>query len=377
MSRLTAQGIEFFEGSWEEAVAKAKAEEKLIFVDAYASWCGPCKRMAKNVFPNDRVGEFYNKNFVALKWDMEKDPHGIKFRQKYPVNAFPTLYYIDFTGEVVQNVRGAQMVEQFIELGKKALLSVDRSGLYEADYEKGDRSPALVYNYVKALNKVGKPSQKITNDYLRSQDNLTSEENLKIIFEGTMEADSKAFELLVENRPAIEAIFGAENVQARIIDACRNTVKKAIEFGVPDLMYEAQKLAKANVPAQADAFAYRSEMDYAHTRRDSKTFLKAASGYLKKIAKDDAEAHSEIATVIANSFGSDPKAMKDAEEYAGRAAKLGESYEYYYSYAVILNQNGKKEDAIEAAKAAFEMVKDKDRASANLVQVFLRRLQEG
>lgn len=377
MGQLTAQGIEFFNGTWEEAVAKAEAEEKLIFVDAYASWCGPCKRMAKNVFPNDRVGEFYNKNFVSLKWDMEKDPNGIKFRQKYPVSAFPTLYYIDFTGEVVENVRGAQMVEQFIELGKKALLSVDRSDLYAADYEKGDRSPDLMYNYIKALNKVGKPSQKITNDYLRSQDDLTSEGNLKIIFEGTMEADSKAFELLTENRSAIEAIFGAENVRARIIDACRNTVKKAIEFGVPDLMYEAQKLAKAHVPEQGDAFTYKSEMEYAHTTRDSKTYLKAAKDYLKKIARDDAEAHSEIATMIANSFGIDPKAMKDAEEYAERAAKLGDSYEYYYSYAIILNQNGKKEEAIEAAKSALEMVKGKDRASTNLVQVFLRRLQEG
>lgn len=377
MGQLAAQGIEFFHGSWDEAVAKAKAEDKLIFVDAYASWCGPCKRMAKNVFPNDLVGEFYNKNFVCLKWDMEKDDHGIKFRQKYPVSAFPTLYYIDFTGEVVQNVRGAQMVEQFIELGKKALLSVDRSGLYEADYEKGDRSPELVYNYIKALNKVGKPSQKITNDYLRTQDNLTSADNLKIIFEGTMEADSKAFELLVENRPAIEAIFGAENVRARIEDACQNTVEKSIEFGVPDLMYEAQKLAKAHIPQQADAFTYRSEMKYAYTTRDVKTYLKAAKDYLKKIAKDNAEAHSEIATTIVSSFASDPKAMKDAEDYAGQAAKLGESYEYYYTYAIILNQNGKKDQALDAAKAALEMVKDTDRASSNLVMVLIRKLQEG
>ncbi|MCB0633854.1 MAG: hypothetical protein KDD15_29185, partial [Lewinella sp.] len=102
-----------------------------------------------------------------------------------------------------------------------------------------------------------------------------------------------------------------------------------------------------------------------------------AKDYLKKIAKDNAEAHSEIATTIVSSFASDPKAMKDAEDYAGQAAKLGESYEYYYTYAIILNQNGKKDQALDAAKAALEMVKDTDRASSNLVMVLIRKLQEG
>ena len=70
--QLKAQGIEFFKGTWEEALAEASAKEKLIFVDAYAVWCGPCKRMAKNVFTQDKVGEFFNKNFVNMKIDMEK-----------------------------------------------------------------------------------------------------------------------------------------------------------------------------------------------------------------------------------------------------------------------------------------------------------------
>ena len=61
---LRAEGMEFFHGTWEEALAEAKKQEKIIFVDAYAVWCGPCKRMAKNVFTQDRVGEFYNKNFI-------------------------------------------------------------------------------------------------------------------------------------------------------------------------------------------------------------------------------------------------------------------------------------------------------------------------
>lgn len=372
-----AQGIEFFKGSWEEAVAKAEAEDKLIFIDAYASWCGPCKRMSANVFPNERVGEFYNKNFVCLKWDMEKDDHGIKFRRKYPVNAFPTLYYIDFTGEVVQNIRGAQQVDKFIETGKEALKKVDRSDLYATDYEKGDRNPELVYNYIKALNKVGKSSLKVTNDFLRTRPDLTNEKNLKIVYEGTLEADSKVFETLIENRTRIESIFGKSEVEARIVNACKNTVDKAIAYDIPDLVAEAQKLAGKHAPNLADAFLYKSEMEYALKRRDSKTYVKAAKDYLKKVAKDDAEAHGTIAAIIANSFSQDAKAMGEAENFAKKAAEIADTYESYYTYALILKQNGKAEEALDAAKKSLVRAKEKGRAASQLVEIFIRKLQQG
>ena len=57
-------GIEFFKGTWEEALAEAKAQDKIIFMDAYAVWCGPCKRMAATVFTDKKVGKFYNENFI-------------------------------------------------------------------------------------------------------------------------------------------------------------------------------------------------------------------------------------------------------------------------------------------------------------------------
>ena len=63
--------IKFEESSFASILAKAKAEKKLVFMDAYASWCGPCKLMEKNVFTDKNVADFYNKNFVNARIDME------------------------------------------------------------------------------------------------------------------------------------------------------------------------------------------------------------------------------------------------------------------------------------------------------------------
>ncbi|MEL7019962.1 MAG: thioredoxin family protein, partial [Bacteroidota bacterium] len=212
-----AGGIDFFQGSWEEALAEAKAQDKIIFVDAYAVWCGPCKRMAKTVFTHSDVGEFYNANFINLKLDMENDKNAV-FRSKYPVTAFPTLFYIDYTGEVVQKVRGAQQVEGFINLGKSALKKIDRSGQYATAYEAGERDYDLVYNYVKALNKAGKPSLKIANEYIRSQKNIDTPDNLKCVWMAANEADSRIFSLLVEYRKKIAALVGEDKVAQQILN---------------------------------------------------------------------------------------------------------------------------------------------------------------
>ncbi|MDX2002628.1 MAG: thioredoxin family protein [Chitinophagales bacterium] len=117
---VSAQGIEFFQGTWEQAVEKAKKEKKIIFVDCYAVWCGPCKYMSNTVFPDPQVGEFYNKNFINYKYDMEKGD-GPTFANTYNITAYPTLMYIDGTGKVIHRVLGGQYKDNFIAEGEKAL----------------------------------------------------------------------------------------------------------------------------------------------------------------------------------------------------------------------------------------------------------------
>lgn len=109
-------GIQFVEMSWASVVKKAKAEKKVIFLDAYASWCGPCKLLQKNVFTRADVGDLFNKNFVNVKIDMEKG-EGPQLMKQFPLEAYPTLFFIDSNGKVLKKVIGYQSAESLIQLG--------------------------------------------------------------------------------------------------------------------------------------------------------------------------------------------------------------------------------------------------------------------
>lgn len=113
-------GIQFFHGTFAEAQAKAKQENKLIFMDAYTSWCAPCRFMAANVFTDPSVGEYYNAHFVNLKVDMEKG-EGPDLSRRYSVMAYPTLLFIDGNGAVKSRTMGGKSASEFIALGQKVV----------------------------------------------------------------------------------------------------------------------------------------------------------------------------------------------------------------------------------------------------------------
>lgn len=120
-SATMAQGIDFEHTSWNDIVKKAKAEKKLIFMDAYTTWCGPCKALQTRVFPDKAVGDYFNSNFVNAKIDMESG-EGPALAAKYRVQAYPTLFFIDpNSGKVVHQAMGFRQAPELISIAKQAV----------------------------------------------------------------------------------------------------------------------------------------------------------------------------------------------------------------------------------------------------------------
>ena len=370
---LFSQGIEFFHGTWVQALEKSKAEGRLIFVDAYAEWCGPCKKMAAQTFPDAKVGAFFNANFICLKMDMEKEENA-EFVGKYPVSAFPTLMFIDQNGKIVVKQTGAQGIDGLIELGQKAISKADKLPELQARYEEGERDPQFLLQYVGALNRASKPSLKVTNDYLNTQKDITTPFNLGFILEGAAEADSRVFDLLIKYRTQIEQQAGKNAVQSRIEKACLVTLNKAIEYKDEKLLQEAKDKMKAFFPEKATDFANNADIKYFTATKNAKAYLKAMKNRQKQVGNNAARLH-ELCLEMVRAFPSDPKVLQQAQKWAETAAKNGGLAEYHMTLADIYKRLGDKTKARNAAQEARKTIGDKDTLNmSQKIDYFLEHL---
>ncbi len=153
---LSAQGIEFVhDKKFEEVLGMAKAQGKLVFMDCYTSWCGPCKRLAANVFPDSAVGDFFNSTFVNTSFDMEKGD-GISISNRYGIRAYPTLLWLDGDGNVKHKIVGGLDAPGLIENGRKAIDPMPGilAGLRK-QYADGNRDVNFLREYAKTFFDAG------------------------------------------------------------------------------------------------------------------------------------------------------------------------------------------------------------------------------
>lgn len=151
MNAQTTEGMKFCkEGTkFAEAVAQAKVENKMVFLDCYTSWCGPCKMMARDIFPQKKVGDFMNPKFICIKIDMEKG-EGPSLTQKFQVSAFPTFIIFNSDAQEIGRFLGGSDADGFIDRVKKA--SIDNGSIdMDKQWEQGNRDESFLKQYLTSL----------------------------------------------------------------------------------------------------------------------------------------------------------------------------------------------------------------------------------
>lgn len=177
------RSIQFEHSSWAQVMKKARQEKKMIFIDAYTSWCGPCKLMAKEVFTRDEVADYYNKHFICIKYDVEKDKT-IPMKNPYGISCYPTFLYLTPDGEVVHKVVGSCEPDEFIAWTKKAADPEQNLSGLEKRYRAGENNPALLKQYARVLlDAYSTECDKIAGEYMTglSEEEFYSKENWELI----------------------------------------------------------------------------------------------------------------------------------------------------------------------------------------------------
>ena len=155
---MAQEGVNFRDITFEEALKQAKSENKLVFMDCYTSWCGPCKNMADKVFPQKAAGDYFNPRFVCVKYDMEKGA-GVELAKKFEVHAYPTFLMIRPDGSVQHRLVGGDGLEAFIARVEQGFDEQNNLSALHSRYEKGGLSKSELFRYWEALEEAGEDAR--------------------------------------------------------------------------------------------------------------------------------------------------------------------------------------------------------------------------
>lgn len=352
--------ITFEHGTWEEVKAKAEKENKPIFVDAYTTWCGPCKWMSKNIFSQKQVGVYMKQNFIAYKMDMEKG-EGPAFAKTNNVVAYPTLLYFDAKGEMIHKGVGARDADGLIELCNTALDPNKQLVSFVKKYEKGTRDKAFLVSYLDVLNTCGENLEEPFNAYWEKTSDAEKQtaESLDLMAGVTRRFSnfkSPITQYLLTNKAAYEKASSKEHVEELLSNCYRYNIWSLAKM-------EDKKEVKAFSKELLEAFPekkreFKKCLIYmkatAETPPDNAKIEKTYAQYLKV-----ASSWSELNSAAWNIYEKedDLKKLKEGLGWVNRSIAIETNYFNVDTKAFLLYKIKNYEEAKVAATKAIELAR--------------------
>lgn len=220
MALQTSGQIVFDEGELPEILQKAKQENKMVFMDCYTSWCGPCKKMMKEVFSLEKVGRFMNTRFVCYKKDMEKGD-GKELAERYQVEVYPTFLLLNTEGKVIHRLVGGMNSEDFLKNMENGM-GEDALGALTLRYESGERNPEFVRLYIEKLSAayMREEKEKVLHEFwvTLSAEEKCSQANWSFVKRFIHDVKSPEYDYLLSHKDDFDVINGKEEVDAKIFE---------------------------------------------------------------------------------------------------------------------------------------------------------------
>lgn len=269
----------FQELSLEKAREKAKAENKPVFLDCYTSWCGPCRMMANEVFTQEAAGDYFNKNFVCVKTDMEKG-EGPVIGKQYGVDAYPTFLIINPDGKLMHKIVGAMSLKELIE-NVECGLQANSIAEYEASYQAGKLDLAEQMAYWRLLSISGEvvKAQTVGDELwgkLSEKDKLNST-YWPLLRSRAQSVDGEEMKFVCANRDYFEKEVGTEEVGKLIYNSFITELNMMIVYQLPAKKYEKipaiKNLLENNDVPRKEALLKMAELAEARKNYDEKGYL--------------------------------------------------------------------------------------------------------
>ncbi|MGH1437443.1 MAG: thioredoxin domain-containing protein [Lewinella sp.] len=350
------EGMNFVEMPFDELLAQAKEENKVIFIDAYTTWCGPCKMMAAKVFPEAKVGEVYNERFINAKFDMEKG-EGPAIAQRYSVMVYPTYLFVDGNGDIVHKGIGYIPQEEFLALADAAI-SESSLGVMNKRYDGGDRSGEFLAAYSQVLTDVYEQEKagRVSGEYLEMQEDWSAPATIKLLIANPGELGGKRMNYLVENADKAMEIAGASSFVMTMQQAIVGHYMAENNMRELPAVADIVSLYEEYGGAMAPRLLAHYTMLHAEQVQDNDAYVSAAVKYYTTYGSDSAmELNSAAWTIFESSDNKDH--LQQALVWAKMSVEMQPGYANMDTLAWLYHKIGDEKMAKETAMRAIELAK--------------------
>ncbi|MGE9313797.1 thioredoxin fold domain-containing protein [Niabella sp. CJ426] len=373
------EGIRFENGlSWEQVKSKARAENKYIFIDSYTTWCGYCSYMSKNVFNQKAAGDFFNKNFISLKLQMdstENDSEAVKasyadaqyIREKYEVTSFPTFLFFNPEGKAMHRIVGAtQSTEEFVTLSADALDSNKQYYVVVEKIAKGGASTQQLKEGAKIalVNNDFENTAILFNQYLLAEKNIFTKENLE--YASWFVKTGKGFELFLNNTDKIDAIVGkgfSDSLVMPIIAKEEVYAKIKPSESAPDWeILQGEIIKKYPVKKQQiERMIAWAKVNFYKTSQEWNKYALSADEYITKYGEYAAAPRLNNMAINVLTNSNDQSYLDKAINWSKRSMlEDSKNAEYVSTYAKLLYKTKQNKEAIIYQQKALKLAPSED-----------------
>ncbi|WP_346237332.1 thioredoxin fold domain-containing protein [Niabella insulamsoli] len=378
--------------SWKEVVAKAKRENKMIFLDCYTTWCGPCKVMTSKVFTQPEVGDFYNTHFINAKVQLDttdnddayikgwyKDGHDIA--QKYNVRAYPTYLIFDPQGEIIHRFVGSMSPDAFVAAGQKILDPEHQYYTQVKKFESGDRSaPFLLKLATMSQSAYDKNAKKYIDEYLATQTDYFTKANLDLLYSTARSSKDKGFEIALNEGAKADEVLGRPKASFNLVkgiilnEELGGMLRKLGKDEAPDFASFDSNL-KAKYPAYADYVSAFSKMYYYRSKKNWPEFAENVDKLIKIEAPSGGELNSYAWFAFENI--ADKAILEKAASWSKLSLeKEANAAAYIDTHANLLYKIGEKDAAIKEEERALS-VAEKNGEDTSGYKEIIEKMKKG
>lgn len=359
------------DAKWQQILDKAKKENKYILLDAYASWCGPCKWMAKEVFPKPEVGAAINPYYISAKIDMEKG-EGLELAKKYNVRNYPTYLFFDANGELVHRSLGSMPASDFITLCTNTLNPDKQFITLKKKYLSGNRDTSFLrmfaLNANDAQDSVAQPALK---EFLSSVNNELSPANIQLIAYTTNTLQDYGYDIIQQNKEKFYEVLGKNQVDNQLEELVWNEAKKAGKKGSDKEAFK--KVIQQYLPEKTDLLCAEYEISLLKRAADWKAYLPKALVFADKFCQNDYERLNSVAGTIWENY-KDKASLEKALKFALRSVELNSNFDNNDTVARLYAKLNNKSIAKKYAQTSLELAKKEGGETFDIEQ-FLKTLK--